>query len=71
MKKFLGVLILCVAGCSGSGGAALKSEVQTENDLMAELSAYIQADTKKSDDLKKAEAAKIKAHLDLFNSLTK
>lgn len=64
--------LVLVAGCSSASKAApLKAEVESENALMAELSAYIAADPKKSDDLKKAEAAKIKAHLDLFNSLTK
>jgi hypothetical protein len=69
--KTAGLLLLCLglSACCAGGGAPLKTEVDSENALMAELSAYIQADPKKSDDLKKAEAAKIKAHLDLFNSL--
>lgn len=65
------LLLVLVAGCCSVQSAPLKAEVQSENELMTELSAYIAADPKKSDDLKKAEAAKIKAHLDLFNSLTK
>jgi hypothetical protein len=60
-----------LVGCCASGGAPLKAEVDNENKLMAELLGYINADPKKSDDLKKDEAMRIKAHLDLFNSLTK
>lgn len=76
VKKSLALLPLLLGlsmmgGCCSSQAVPLRAEVESENALMAELSAYITADPKKSDDLKRAEAAKIKAHLDLFNSLTK
>lgn len=63
------MLVLC--GCAGVPKAAVQTAMQSEVDLMAELSAYIANDSKKSDDLKAAEAAKIKAHLDLVNALTR
>lgn len=63
------LLFALPVGCCSVNTEPLKAEVDTENKLMAELSAYISSDPKKSDDLKKAEAASIKAHLDLFNAL--
>lgn len=67
------ILVCCLAmsGCAGVPKAAVQTAVQGETELMAELSAYVQSDPKKSDDLKAAEAAKIKAHLDLVNALVK
>lgn len=71
MKRFACVLVLCLAGCAGINKEAVKVATDTEVDLMAELSAYVDQDSKKSDDLKSAEKAKIKAHLDLINALRK
>lgn len=72
MKKLVSAaLFLCLVGCAGVPKAAVQTAMQGETDLMAELTAYVSADPKKSDDLKAAEAAKIKAHLDLVNALVR
>lgn len=73
MKKLLALALLLalVAGCCTINKEAVKSATDTEIDLMTELAAYVSADPKKSDDLKAAEAAKIRAHLDLINALRK
>lgn len=71
MKHLILVVTLVglLAGCGGIDKAALREATDSEVELMSRLSAYIDADTKKSDDLKAAEKSRIKAHLDLINAL--
>lgn len=73
MRKIcvLPALFAILAGCAGVNKEAVRVATEKENELMAELSAYIQNDGKKTDDAKAAEAAKIRAHLDLINALRK
>lgn len=66
---FFTMLLVFAAGCGSVDVAPLRSEVQTENDLMAELGAYVATDASKSVERKNAEMMRIKAHLALFNSL--
>jgi hypothetical protein len=71
--KAAGVFLLCLmlTSCCSINKDAVKAATDSEVDLMTELSAYVDSDAKKSDDLKAAEKARIKAHLDLVNALRK